>query len=51
MENCGRERVGNTGYSRWTPQGLSVRKAGNLKEAGLGGLTGVEKIVVLDGGR
>ena len=35
---CGRERdgVGNMGYTRWTPQGLSGRKARNLKEVGLG---------------
>ena len=42
--------MGNTGYTRWTLQGLSGRKAGNLKEVGLGGLSGVEKIVDLDGG-
>ena len=34
-----------------TRQGLSGRKAGNLKEVGLVGLAGVEKIKVLDGGR
>ena len=28
--------AGNTGYTRWTPQGLSGRKAGTLKEVGLG---------------
>ena len=28
--------VGKTGYTRWTLQGLSVRKAGNLKDVGLG---------------
>ena len=35
-EICGRERdgVGNTGYTRWTLQSLSERKAGNLKELG-----------------
>ena len=33
-----------------TRQGLSGRKAGNLKEVGLGGLSGVEKIEDLDGG-
>ena len=36
---------------RWTLQGLSGRKAGNLKEVGLGGLSGVEKIEDLDGGQ
>ena len=30
---------------------LSGRKAGNLKEVGLGWINGVEKIMVLDGGR
>uniref|UniRef100_A0A8C4WZH0 Protein kinase domain-containing protein n=1 Tax=Eptatretus burgeri TaxID=7764 RepID=A0A8C4WZH0_EPTBU len=32
QEICGRERdgVGNTGYTRWTLQGLSGRRAGNL---------------------
>ena len=37
-EICGRERdrAGNTGYTRWTLQGLSGRKAGNLKELDLG---------------
>ena len=37
-EKCGRERdgAGNMGYTRWTLQGLSRRKAGNLKEVGLG---------------
>ena len=51
-EICGRERdgTGNTEYTRWTLQGLSGRKAGNLKEVGLGGLSGVEKIEDLDGG-
>ena len=38
------------GNTRWTSQGLTGRKAGNLK-VGLGGLTGVEKIEDLDGGR
>ena len=38
------------GNTRWTLQGLSGRKAGNLKEVGLGGLSGVEKIEDLDGG-
>ena len=51
-EICGRERdgTGNMGNRRWTLQGLSGRKAGNLKEVGLGGLSGVEKIEDLDGG-
>ena len=33
-EICGRKRdgIGNRGYKRWTLQGLSGRKAGNLKE-------------------
>ena len=37
-EICGWERVGvgNTRYTRWTSQGRSGRKAGNLKEVGLG---------------
>jgi len=37
-EICGRERDGEgyTGKTRWTVQGLSGRKAGNLKEMGLG---------------
>ena len=43
--------AGNTGYTSWTLQGLSGRKAGNLKEVGLGYINGVEKIMVLDGGR
>ena len=30
------ERRENTGNTRWTLQGLSGRKAENLKEAGLG---------------
>ena len=30
------------GNRRWTLQGLSGRKAGNLKEVGLGGLSGVK---------
>ena len=36
-EICGRERdgTGNMGNRRWTLQGLSGRKAGNLKEVGL----------------
>ena len=51
-EICGRERdgVGNMRYTRWTLQGLSGRKAGNLKEVGFGGLSGKEKIKDLDGG-
>ena len=28
------------GYTRWTLQGLSGRKAGNLKEVGLGWING-----------
>ena len=37
QEICGRERdgMGNMGNTRWTLQGLSGRKAGNLKEVGL----------------
>ena len=44
-EICGRERdgVGNMGYTRWTPQGLSGRKAENLKEVGLGWINGSRK--------
>ena len=44
-EICGRERdgAGNTGYTRWTLQGLSGRKAGNLKEVGLGWINGGRK--------
>ena len=34
---------GNTGYTRWTLQGLSGRKAGNLKEVGLGQIKGGRK--------
>ena len=51
-EICGREMdgMGNMGNRRWTLQGLSGRKAGNLKEVGLGGLSGVERIEDLDGG-
>ena len=37
------------GNRRWTLQGLSGRKAGNLKEVGLGGLSGEEKIEDLNG--
>ena len=36
--------------TRWTLQGLSGRTEGNLKEVGLGGLSGVEKIEDVDGG-
>ena len=32
-------------------QGLSGRKAGNLKEVGLGWINGVEKIILVDGER
>ena len=39
------------GYTRRAPQGLSGRKAGNMKEVVFGGLTGVEKVVVFDGGK
>ena len=41
----GRERhgVGNTGYTRWTLQGISGRNAGNLKEVGLGWINGGRK--------
>ena len=46
-EGCGGEHGDIT---RWTLQRLSGRKAGNLKEVGLGGLSGVEKIEGLDGG-
>ena len=35
--------MGNTGYTRWTLQGLSGRKAGNLKEVGLGWINGGRK--------
>ena len=44
-EICGRERdgVGNMGNRRWTLQGLSGRKAGNLKEVGLGWINGGRK--------
>ena len=44
-EICGRERdgAGNTGYARWTLQGLSGRKAGNLKEVGLEWINGGRK--------
>ena len=42
-EICGRERDGtlNMGNRRWTLQGLSGRKAVNLKEVSLGRLSGV----------
>ncbi len=39
----GRDWAGNMGYTRWTLQGLSRRKAGNLKEVGLGWIDGGEK--------
>ena len=39
------------GVNKMDIQGFSGRKARNLKKVGLGGLTGVEKIEVLDGGR
>ena len=44
-EICGRERdgAGNMGYTRWTLQGLSGRKEGNLKEVGLGWINGGRK--------
>ena len=44
-EICGRERdgAGNTGYTRWTLQGISGRKVGNLKEVGLGWINGGKK--------
>ena len=35
--------MGNTGNTRWTLQGLSGRKAGNLKEGGLGWIHGGRK--------
>ena len=35
--------MGNTGYTRWTLQGLSGRKAGHLKEVGLGWINGGRK--------
>ena len=41
-EICGME-WGNVGYTRWTLQGLSGRKAGNLKEVGLGWINGGKK--------
>ena len=41
-EICGRERDGarNMGYTRWTLQGHSGRKAENLKEVCLGWING-----------
>ena len=44
-EICGRKRdgVGNMGNTTWTLQGLSGRKAGNLKEAGMGWITRCRK--------
>ena len=38
-----RDGAGNTGCTRWTLQGLSGRKAGNLKEVGLGRINGDRK--------
>ena len=35
--------VGNMGNTRWILQGLSGRKAGNLKEVGLGWINGGRK--------
>ena len=35
--------MGYTGYTRWTLQGLSGGKAGNLKEVGLGWINGGRK--------
>ena len=35
--------AGNMGYKKWTLQGLSGRKAGNLKEVGLGWIIGGRK--------
>ena len=35
--------VGTMGNRRWTLQGLSGRKAGNLKEVGLGWINGGRK--------
>ena len=46
-EICGRDGVGNMGYTRWTLQGLSGRKAGNLKEVGLGWINRGRKEVVV----
>ena len=45
QEICGREKdgVGNMGNTRRTLQGLSGRKAGNLKEVGLGWINGSRK--------
>ena len=45
QEICGRERDGggNMGNTRWTLQGLLGRKAGNLKEVGLGWIYGGRK--------
>ena len=39
----GEDVVGNMGYTRWTLQGLSGRKAENLKEVGLGWINGGRK--------
>ena len=41
--------AGSTGYTTWTLQGLSGRKAGNLKEVGLGWINGGKKIEDFDG--
>ena len=38
-----RDGVGNMGYTRWKLQRLSGRKAGNLKEVGLGWINGGRK--------
>ena len=35
--------MGYTGYTRWTLQGVSGRKAGNLKKVGLGWINGGRK--------
>ena len=42
---CGSETdgTGNMGNRRWTLQGLSGRKAGTLKEVGLGWINGGRK--------
>ena len=39
----GNTGAGSTGYTRWTLQGLSGRKAGNLREVGLGWINGGRK--------
>ena len=38
-----RDGVGNTGDTRWTLQGISGRKAENLKQVGLGWTNGGKK--------